>query len=179
MKTWWNTLKLSKWNKTFFFALKSDSLDCFEQVERAIKNILFDWFLSVLEQKQLSWYLLHRSCWVAPEISTLRTSPRMEVTLTSSNSQSVSYLQTFCVTSNLAIFRQTWWVNSRVFRIFQAPLGIVQFLQIIFPSSVSAPRSTTAQKRRASATAATAIQPAAALAKLKFAVSALHLLFFP
>ena len=62
--------------------------------------------------------------------------------------------KTFCVTSNLAIFRQTWWVNSRVFRIFQAPLGIVQFLQIIFPSSVSAPRSTAAQKRRAIATTA-------------------------
>ena len=28
-----------------------------------------------------SWDLLHRSCWVAPEISTLRTSPRMEVPL--------------------------------------------------------------------------------------------------
>ena len=28
-----------------------------------------------------SWYLLHRSCWVGPEISTLRTSPRMKVLL--------------------------------------------------------------------------------------------------
>ena len=35
------------------------------------------------------WYLLHRSCWVGPEISTLRTSPRMEVPL------GITYL--FCV----------------------------------------------------------------------------------
>ena len=28
-----------------------------------------------------SWYVLHRSCWVGPGISTLRTSPRMEVPL--------------------------------------------------------------------------------------------------
>ena len=28
-----------------------------------------------------SWNSLHRSCWVGPEISTLRTSPRMEVPL--------------------------------------------------------------------------------------------------
>ena len=28
-----------------------------------------------------SWYLLHRSCWVGPGISILRTSPRMEVPL--------------------------------------------------------------------------------------------------
>ena len=39
----------------------------------------FDWFLSVLEQKRLD--LLHRSCWVTLEVSTLRTSPRMEVPL--------------------------------------------------------------------------------------------------
>ena len=36
MKTWWNTLKLSKWHKkVFFLALKSNSLDRFEQVERS------------------------------------------------------------------------------------------------------------------------------------------------
>ena len=34
MNTWQNTLKLSKWHKVFF-ALKSDSLDRFEQVERS------------------------------------------------------------------------------------------------------------------------------------------------
>ena len=44
----------------------------------------FDWFLSVLEQKRLEnheIYYLHRSCWVTLEISTMRTSPRMEVPL--------------------------------------------------------------------------------------------------
>ena len=38
MKTWWNTLKLSKWTKSFF-QLKSDSLDRFEQVERSKTQI--------------------------------------------------------------------------------------------------------------------------------------------
>ena len=42
----------------------------------------FDWFSSVLEQKWLEKKdLPFRTCWVGPGISTLRTSPRMEVPL--------------------------------------------------------------------------------------------------
>ena len=49
MKTWWNILKLSKWHEeVFFFALKSNSLDRFEQVEQVeqskIKILLSHWW---------------------------------------------------------------------------------------------------------------------------------------
>ena len=44
----------------------------------------FDWFLSVLEKKQLEnhgIFHISRSCWVTLEICTWRISPRMEVPL--------------------------------------------------------------------------------------------------
>ena len=71
-----STLKTSYWNFQHTTRLVRNLLDNF------VKKLcnLID-FLSALEQKMArkSWDLLHRSCWVTPQIHTWRTSPRMEV----------------------------------------------------------------------------------------------------
>ena len=49
MKTWWNSLKLSKWHEEVS-NWKIDSLDCFEQVERS--KSLKNWALEMAQNKQ-------------------------------------------------------------------------------------------------------------------------------
>ena len=71
----------------------------------------FDWFLSVLEQKWLEnheIYYIHRSCWVSLEISTLRTSPRMEVALVLAILCDVSWIFPKFLTPSL-FFPEVWW----------------------------------------------------------------------
>ena len=68
----------------------------------------FDYILSVVcraKKARKSWDLLHRSCWVGPRISTLRTSPRMEVPLVQSNNRCL--LAKLTKMSGLYLFAKT------------------------------------------------------------------------
>ena len=76
-----------------------------------------------------SLYLLNRSCWVTLEISTLRTSPRMEVPLGWTNHQTWFFPQSFKLTFNLGQNRshdyifanfiaKMWFSNSTRSRFF-------------------------------------------------------------
>ena len=60
-----------------------------------------------------SWDLLHRSCWVALEIHTLRTSPRMEVPL------DYSWLSLLCYRVLFAIYIPNWSYSNPFFLDFR------------------------------------------------------------
>ena len=101
----------------------------------------FDWFLSVLEQKMArkSWYLLHRSCWVGPGISTLRTSPRMEVPLFS------TYTVSWMLNPEFQIFNLPLTLFNLCF-IFLYGLQIDSNYMIIFFSEICVPLKTLRSK---------------------------------
>ena len=81
------------------------------------KIMQFDWFLSALDQKWLENHDIYnnRSCWVGPGISTLRTSPSMEVPLVwRSFDWTVTTWACFCLTT-LPLFLQSEIKTSEVF----------------------------------------------------------------
>ena len=64
------------------------------------------WCPGLAKTARKSWYLLHRSCWVALEIHILRTSPRMEVPLGRPYLYKKNQIRSFNRDSTLSCFLQ-------------------------------------------------------------------------